>query len=74
MALILDNHILWKEIRGEILSLQEPLIEEIELFDLYSGRPIPEGKKRILESESIIVLTIRVLFPMNKSILFRRIC
>ena len=47
MALILDNHILWKEIRDEILSLKEPLIEEIELFDLYSGKPIPAGKKNL---------------------------
>ena len=47
MALILDNHILWKEIRDEIFSLKEPLIEEIELFDLYSGKPIPEGKKNL---------------------------
>ena len=47
MALIMDNQILWKEIREEILSLKEPLIEEIELFDLYSGRPIPEGKKNL---------------------------
>jgi phenylalanyl-tRNA synthetase beta chain len=47
MALILDNHILWKEIRDEILSLNEPLIEEIELFDFYSGKPIPEGKKNL---------------------------
>jgi phenylalanyl-tRNA synthetase beta chain len=47
MALILDNHILWKEIGDEILSLKEPLIEEIELFDLYSGRPIPEGKRNL---------------------------
>jgi phenylalanyl-tRNA synthetase beta chain len=47
MALILDNHILWKEIRDEILSIKEPLIEEIELFDLYSGKPIPEGKRNL---------------------------
>ncbi len=47
MALILDNHILWTEIQKEILSLKEPLIEEIELFDLYSGKPIPEGKKNL---------------------------
>jgi phenylalanyl-tRNA synthetase beta chain len=47
MALILDNHILWKEIGDEILSLKEPLIEEVELFDLYSGRPIPEGKRNL---------------------------
>jgi phenylalanyl-tRNA synthetase beta chain len=47
MALILDNPILWKEIRDEILSLKEPLIEEIELFDLYSGKPIPAGKKNL---------------------------
>ena len=47
MALILDNPILWQEIRDEILSLKEPLIEEIELFDFYSGKPIPEGKKNL---------------------------
>lgn len=47
MALILDERILWKAIQDEILSLQEPLIQEIELFDLYSGKPIPEGKKNM---------------------------
>jgi len=47
MALILNEPILWKEIQDEILSLKEPLIEEIELFDLYSGKPIPAGKKNL---------------------------
>jgi phenylalanyl-tRNA synthetase beta chain len=47
MALIVDEPVLWKDIHGEILSLEEPLIEEIELFDLYQGKPIPEGKKNL---------------------------
>lgn len=47
MALILNENILWKEIQDEILSLKETLIEEIELFDLYSGKPIPAGKKNL---------------------------
>jgi len=47
MALILNENILWKEIQDEILSLKELLIEEIELFDLYSGKPIPAGKKNL---------------------------
>jgi len=47
MALILDEQILWKDIQEEILSLKEPLIQEIELFDLYIGKPIPAGKKNL---------------------------
>lgn len=47
MALILSENILWQEIQEEILSLKEPLIEEIELFDLYYGKPIPKGKKNM---------------------------
>ncbi|MEW6185242.1 MAG: phenylalanine--tRNA ligase subunit beta [Thermodesulfobacteriota bacterium] len=47
MALILDDHILWKEIEEEVLYLKEPLIEYVELFDYYRGKPIPEGKKNL---------------------------
>jgi phenylalanyl-tRNA synthetase beta chain len=47
MALIIDEPVLWKDIQDEILSLKEPLIQEIELFDLYVGKPIPEGKKNL---------------------------
>ena len=47
MALIIDENIPWKEIKNEILSSREPLIEEVELFDLYHGKPIPEGKKNM---------------------------
>jgi phenylalanyl-tRNA synthetase beta chain len=47
IALIIDESVFWKDIQGEILSLQEPLIEEIELFDLYRGKPIAEGKKNL---------------------------
>lgn len=47
MALIINEQVLWKDIQDEILSLEEPLIQEIELFDLYYGKPIPEGKKNM---------------------------
>ena len=47
IALIINENISWKEIQNEILSLKDPLIKEIELFDLYYGKPIPEGKKNM---------------------------
>lgn len=47
MALIIDESVLWKDIREEVLSLKESLIEDVELFDLYQGKPIPEGKKNL---------------------------
>ncbi|HMK64767.1 MAG TPA: phenylalanine--tRNA ligase subunit beta, partial [Thermodesulfobacteriota bacterium] len=47
MALIIDETVLWKNIREEIISAEESLIEEVELFDLYQGKPIPEGKKNM---------------------------
>ncbi len=47
MALIVDDSVLWQEVEREILALQEPLIESVELFDHYRGKPIPEGKKNL---------------------------
>jgi len=47
MALILDDQVLWRDIQEEVRSLKEVLIEDIELFDLYYGKPIPEGKKNL---------------------------
>jgi phenylalanyl-tRNA synthetase beta chain len=75
MALILDNHILWKEIQDEILSLKEPLVEEIELFDYYSGKPIPEGKKnlgvRIHYRSSEKTLSDELVNPIQENLLKR---
>ena len=47
IALILDEPITWKAIQDEIHSLNQPLIEALELFDLYRGKPIPAGKKNL---------------------------
>jgi phenylalanyl-tRNA synthetase beta chain len=47
MALILDESIPWKAVQQEILSQSVPWLEGIELFDVYVGRPIPEGKKNL---------------------------
>ncbi|MBI5582287.1 MAG: phenylalanine--tRNA ligase subunit beta [Deltaproteobacteria bacterium] len=47
ISLILDDAVTWQAIREEIQALQEPLIEKIDLFDLYRGKPIPPGKKNL---------------------------
>jgi phenylalanyl-tRNA synthetase beta chain len=47
IALILDEPVTWKAIQDEIHSLNQPLIEALELFDLYRGKPIPAGKKNL---------------------------
>ncbi len=47
IALILDESVTWKAIQDEIHSLNQPLIEALELFDLYRGKPIPAGKKNL---------------------------
>lgn len=47
MALILDDSIPWKAVHQEILSHSVSWLERVELFDLYVGKPIPEGKKNL---------------------------
>jgi phenylalanyl-tRNA synthetase beta chain len=47
ISLILDDAVTWQAIRDEIQSLGEPLIEKVDLFDLYRGKPIPPGKKNL---------------------------
>jgi phenylalanyl-tRNA synthetase beta chain len=47
ITLILDDAIPGGDILSEINALSEPLLELAEIFDLYSGPTIPEGKKSI---------------------------
>jgi len=42
-SFIISENVNWKEIESEIKKLNLP-IEKIELFDVYSGKNIPEGK------------------------------
>jgi len=47
ITLILDNSVLAGDIEDSVHELDEPLLENAYIFDLYSGDPIPEGKKSI---------------------------
>jgi phenylalanyl-tRNA synthetase beta chain len=47
LALILDDSIEVQRIIDYLKGLGEKLIEDIELFDVYQGKPIPQGKKSI---------------------------
>jgi phenylalanyl-tRNA synthetase beta chain len=46
-TLIVDRTIESGRILDHILTMREPLVEDVQLFDLFEGRPIPEGKKSI---------------------------
>ena len=72
IALILDEPITWKAIQDEIHSLNQPLIEAVELFDLYRGKPIPAGKKnlgiRLHYRSGEQTLTDEVVFPLHQQV------
>ena len=43
MAILVDASITHQKIKSVIHSF--PLVEEVEIFDIYSGGQVPEGKK-----------------------------
>ena len=47
IALVLDQDILVKDIEKNIWSKGQGLIEKVELFDIYIGNQIPDGKKSV---------------------------
>jgi len=47
IALILSNTVEAQAILDFIEGMEEPLVKKVEIFDVYSGSPIPEGKKGI---------------------------
>lgn len=47
LALVLDEDIMVGEIEAIILKNGKKLIEEVKLFDIYTGDQIPEGKKSV---------------------------
>jgi len=46
-TLIVDNHVQAGDIIGKIKSFNEGLMEDIGVFDVYRGNPVPAGKKSI---------------------------
>jgi len=47
VALILDERLTWNGVLEKVTSLADPRAVSIDLFDVYSGAPIPEGKKSV---------------------------
>ncbi|MFA6941795.1 MAG: phenylalanine--tRNA ligase subunit beta, partial [Clostridiaceae bacterium] len=47
IALLVDDSVLVQDIHKVIKSKGGNLVENIELFDVYKGKQIPEGKKSI---------------------------
>ncbi len=47
LALIVDEDVLFGDIKGLVLKHGKDLVEKVEIFDIYRGDQIPEGKKSI---------------------------
>jgi phenylalanyl-tRNA synthetase beta chain len=47
VAIIVSNEVLVEQVNREILSVDSNLIEAVTLFDIYTGKPIPEDKKSL---------------------------
>jgi phenylalanyl-tRNA synthetase beta chain len=47
VAFIVNNDITVSAVRDEILVVQSDIIEAINLFDIYKGKPVPKDKKSL---------------------------
>jgi len=47
LSLVIDESLEVKNVAEAIWNFHQPFIDEINLFDLYRGAPIPEGKKGV---------------------------
>jgi phenylalanyl-tRNA synthetase beta chain len=47
LSIVVDNALESGKVVETIKTFQQPFIEEVNLFDVYRGAPIPEGKKGI---------------------------
>jgi phenylalanyl-tRNA synthetase beta chain len=45
LALVLDDEMPYSQVIERMRELADPRVTEIELFDLYRGAPVPEGKQ-----------------------------
>ncbi len=45
IALVLDDAVTYRQVVEKMNELADPRVTEIELFDLYQGPPVPEGKQ-----------------------------
>jgi len=47
IAVIVSRDIPFQQVRDEILSASSNIIESVNLFDIYTGKPIPDDKKSL---------------------------
>ena len=47
VTLIIEKQLETQAILDDIRQLREPLVEQVKLFDLFEGRPIPQGRKSV---------------------------
>jgi phenylalanyl-tRNA synthetase beta chain len=47
MAVVVDEPVLWQELRDEIGSLGINLLARVEMFDIYRGEQLPKGRKSV---------------------------
>lgn len=44
-ALLIDNSVSFKELKNSAFQTDKKLLKEVQLFDVYTGKNLPEGKK-----------------------------
>ncbi len=47
LAVVVESELPHEEVRRLLLEVGAPLVEDALVFDVYSGKPIPEGKKNL---------------------------
>jgi len=47
VAIVVDDAVMVSSVQKEILSVNSDIIESVKLFDIYTGKPIPKGKKSL---------------------------
>lgn len=50
LALLVDNAVKYEQIRSLALSTERKLLKQVNLFDVYQGKNLPEGKKSLAVS------------------------
>jgi len=47
ISLVVEDHLEAEKVEEAIRLLEQPFIDEVKLFDVYRGVPVPQGKKSI---------------------------
>jgi phenylalanyl-tRNA synthetase beta chain len=53
LAVIVDDGVAWQQIVDAVTSLSDARIQSVELFDVYRGTGVPEGRQSLALSLSL---------------------